>query len=105
MSVRVPYLDCCEEPILEVRKNISPDDHDMKSIYICLSCGAFWFNRFYEHIYFDVDLPDSQIEWYIRLSEAEATDFISNDPTPRLGGRECFKKDCNWVSIEKYPPF
>lgn len=105
LPVRIPHLDCCDEPILEVRKVLFGDDHDRRSILVCLSCGTFWFNRFYEHIYFDSDTPDSQIEWHVRLSQEEATDAISSGHLPRLGGRECFKKDGTWTSIEKYPPF
>lgn len=105
MPPKVPFLDCCDEPVLEVRKHISHDDHDRKSLSVCLNCGKYWFHRFYEHIYFDVDLPDSQIEWYVRLTTQEAKDIVTDGVSLKLAGREIFHVDEGKVVITDYPPF
>lgn len=105
MPSKVPFLDCCDEPVLEVKERISRDDHDSKSLRICLNCGKYWYHRFYEHIYFDVNLPDSQIEWYVGLTALEAKGVLASERNLRLGGRDCFKKDEGKVTKTVYPPF
>jgi len=105
MSVEILYLDCCKKPVLEVKKSISTDAHDLRKLYLCSNCGSYWFNRFYEHIYFNVDLPDSQIEWYVKVSKQEAQSIVSKKNALNLAERRCFHVHEGIVSITEYPPF
>lgn len=105
MSREVPYLDCCKKPVLEVRKCISLDDHNKKSLCLCSNCGSYWFYRFYEHIYFDADLPDSQIIWHVRLTKQETKDTLSGKTRLKLGGRDCFRETEGIITKTDYPPF
>jgi len=102
MSVEVDFLDCCDNPVLKIVKK-SRDDHDSKSLFACSNCGSYWFYRFYKHTYFDADLPDSQIEWYVSLSKQEAQDLISEEKAIKLAGRRCFHVDEGKVSFTDYP--
>ena len=109
MSFAVRFLDCCDDPMLEVSRRITVDDHDRQHLCRCERCGSYWFDRFSERIHFDADLPDDQTTWYVRLSEAEAL-YILGSPSrpalPFLAGRRCFREDERGVSPDAvYPPF
>ncbi len=96
MALDAEFLDCCGEPTLEVAKRLSTDDHDSRSLLRCTSCGTWWLHRFYEYIRFDVDLPDDQIIWYVRLTE-EKGQAIQAAQSPVslsfLACRPCFRQD------------
>jgi len=105
MAWKVDYLDCCSNPLLESVKAITKDDHDHRTLCRCQTCGAFWFTRFYEYIYFDVDLPDSQIHWHVRLTEEEAAAIQESGKRVRIAGRLCFQEDEGVVVKTGYPLF
>jgi len=109
VSFAVPFLDCCDDPTLEVSKRITRDDHDRQTLCRCERCGSYWVDRFFEHIYFDADMPDDQSTWYVRLSEGEALYILGalgRPALPFLAGRRCFREDERGVSPDAtYPPF
>jgi len=109
LAFEVEYLDCCTRPLLDVAKRLTTDDHDRQSLCRCESCGAWWLYRFYEYIHFDVDLPDDQITWFVRLTEDEAQAVLRSDGYPRLpplAERPCFRMDERGIAItDGFPQF
>jgi hypothetical protein len=103
MAFKVEFLDCCEDPLLEPEKTLLFDSHDIRHVCRCLCCGAYWFKRFYEHIYFDIDKPDSQIWWYVRLTDEETAGILEGVLNPSLAQRPCFHIDEGVVTKTVYP--
>lgn len=105
MAIDATWLDCCGNPFLGTEKVLNRDDHDRQTLCRCQTCGAWWFERFYEYIYFDEARPDDQIRWFARLAEAEAAGLIS-ESQPNisfLAGRPCFRLDERGAMRTTYP--
>jgi hypothetical protein len=68
--VRTDYLDCCEQPTLEVVRPLYQVSHDAEALMRCTRCQAPWFYRFSEYVTFDG--PDDLTSWFTRLDEEEA---------------------------------
>lgn len=107
MAIDATWLDCCADPLLETEKVLNRDDHDRQTLCRCQTCGAWWFDRFYEYIHFDEARPDDQIRWFARLAEAEAAGLMSaNGPgISFLAGRPCVRLDERGAMRTTYPPF
>jgi hypothetical protein len=81
-SVKVTYLDCCSDPSLRAVKVFLDTNRESESLCSCETCGAYWFHRFLEIMYFDRD--DDQTTWYSRVSSEEAGRILGSDDRPDL---------------------
>jgi hypothetical protein len=50
--MRTDYLDCCDQPALEVVRTLYQASHDLEALMRCARCQAPWFYRFHEHVTF-----------------------------------------------------
>jgi hypothetical protein len=59
--VRTDYLDCCEQPTLEVVRPLYQASHDAETLMRCTRCQIPWFYRFSEYVTFDG--PNDLTSW------------------------------------------
>ncbi len=104
MAYKADFLDCCGDPVLEKEAVLIKDSHDTRTILRCVNCGSYWFSRFCEHMNSETDIPDSQIQWYVALTDGEAVAALQIGKHPRLAGRACFHIDEGMVTETTYPP-
>ena len=91
------YLDCCEQPTLEVVRTLSAGNHDLEALLRCARCQAPWFYRFHEYPGID-DLTS----WFTRLNdeEAERIRATENPTTLDLGFLEARP---SWMHDDRGP--
>jgi hypothetical protein len=68
--MRTDYLDCCDQPALEVVRTLYQASHDLEALMRCGRCQAPWFYRFHEYVTFTG--PDDLTSWFTRLDDEEA---------------------------------
>jgi hypothetical protein len=77
--VRTDYLDCCEQPTLEVVRSLYQEDHDAEALMRCTHCPTPWFYRVHEYA---TPAGDDLTSWYTRLADEEAERILTTeDPT------------------------
>jgi hypothetical protein len=80
--VRTDYLDCCEQPTLEVIRPLYQASHDAEALMRCTHCHTPWFYRFSEYVTFDG--PDDLTSWFTRLDDEEAERIRTADDTAAI---------------------
>jgi hypothetical protein len=68
--MRTDYLDCCDQPALEVVRTLYQASHDLEALMRCARCQTPWFYRFHEYVTFVG--PDDLTSWFTRLNDEEA---------------------------------
>ncbi|MBF0103555.1 MAG: hypothetical protein HQK77_21870 [Desulfobacterales bacterium] len=98
MAEAVPYLDCCNQPVLKTVKSLYSSNHDSEALRQCQNCKRYWFYRFSEYVSYITD--DDLTVWYSSLTEEEAETILNSQDMPDLSflsNRPSFMKDAEGV--------
>jgi hypothetical protein len=80
--VRTDFLDCCEQPTLEVVRSLYQASHDAEALMRCRHCQAPWFYRFHEHT--AAPGGDDLTSWFTRLNDEEAERILTTEDPDAL---------------------
>jgi len=98
--VRTDYLDCCDQPALEVVRTLYEASHDLEALMRCAHCRSPWFYRF--HDYAASAGGDDLTSWFTRLNDEEA-EHIQTIEDPAAVDLDFLNTRRSWMHDDRGP--
>ena len=97
--MRTDYLDCCDQPTLEVVRPLYQASHDAEALMRCTHCQTPWFYRFHEYW---TPAGDDLTSWHTQLTDEEAERILTTEDPADLD-LDFLKSRQSWIQDDEGP--